>query len=286
MLSLRARRTLIWKRIKYHWPVAKIVSHFSISRETFYYHWNNYSKYGWDGLIIKSKAPHAVHKTADDIVKEIIALRKKFLWGPNKIENYFRSKGIHVSHGAIYNVLVDNNLNNPLDYTRKTWGKTRFQRMHPNTLWQADFKLLDDDTWMLTFLDDCSRFVTICKENIDATTENAILLLGKGIKNHGMPLQVLTDQGVQFFYAKDSPGEFTQFCIENNIQHIVASKRRPTTIGKVERWHRTYKEERYRFPTLRRYLHYYNFVRIHQSLNYLTPAEVFIGKKSVRDVVG
>lgn len=278
MLSLRARRTLIWKRIKYNWPVTKICNHFRINRDTFYYHWNNYSKYGWSGLKIKSKAPHNVHRIADSIVKEIISLRKKYLWGPNKIENYFSNKGVSVSHGAIYKVLVKHNLNNPIDYTRKTWGKIRFQRSEPNQLWQADFKLLDDDSWMLTFLDDCSRFVTVCKEDIEATAENAILLLEKAGRRFSFPVQVLTDQGIQFF---DTNGisEFTRFCLDNRIEHILASKRRPTTIGKVERFHRTYEEERHRFATLRKYLHYYNYIRLHQSLNYLTPAEVYFDKK-------
>jgi len=50
-------------------------------------------------------------------------------------------------------------VNRPIDFTRKTWSKRRFERMHSNSLWQADFKLMPNDNWMLTYLDDHSRFV-------------------------------------------------------------------------------------------------------------------------------
>jgi DNA invertase Pin-like site-specific DNA recombinase len=57
MLILRARRAIINRRVKYGWPVIKICSHFNINRDTFYYHWNNYQKYGWEGLEIASRKP-------------------------------------------------------------------------------------------------------------------------------------------------------------------------------------------------------------------------------------
>jgi transposase InsO family protein len=62
---------------------------------------------------------------------------------------------------------------------------------------------------------------------------------------------------------------------ELGVQHIVASKRRPTTIGKVERFHRTYNEEAWRYRTLGAFLQYYNYRRIHQALDYQLPAEVY-----------
>ena len=68
---------------------------------------------------------------------------------------------------------------------------------------------------------------------------------------------------------------FSQFCLDNGIEHIVASKRRPTTIGKVERFHRTYDKEYHKYKSLRGFVYYYNFKRSHQSLGYLTPSEVY-----------
>lgn len=76
MLSLKARRAIIRRRVKYNWPVAKICSHFSISRETFYYHWNNYLQRGWEGLEIASRKPDTVHYTPKEIADRIVELRR------------------------------------------------------------------------------------------------------------------------------------------------------------------------------------------------------------------
>jgi len=274
-LSLRARRTLIWKRIKYNWSVTKICEHFRITRRSFYYHWNNYQKYGWEGLSIKSRRPHTIHRTPQHIVDKVIQIRKEHNYGPNKIEAELKRQGIKISHNTIHRILVKHGLNNPIDKPRRKWGKKRFEREHSNSLWQADFKLTEDDKWMITFLDDHSRFVVGCKINLDATGENAIKLLEKAIAKFGNPKQLLTDQGTQFVNPRGGVTKFTQFCLDNGIRHIVASKRRPTTIGKVERWHRTYEEEHCKYKTLRWFVYYYNYKRINQAINYLTPAEVY-----------
>jgi len=90
----------------------------------------------------------------------------------------------------------------------------------------------------------------------------------------------LTDQEPQF-YCADKEGKehgesvLTRTLKELGIQHIVASKRRPTTIGKVERFHRTYEEESWRFRTLGTFLRYYNYERLHRALDYQFPAEVY-----------
>jgi len=274
MLSLRARRTLIWKRVKHGWTVNKICSHFRINRDTFYYHWNSYKQHGWDGLAIKPRTPHTIHRTPDNVVKDIVRIRNRFNYGPNKIEAYLKQNGISIGHNTIHRILVGNNLNNPIDYQRKTWGKSRFERNHSNSLWQADWKLTDDDMWMITFLDDHSRFVVGSKIDINATAEAAMHLLEKCISKFDSPKQLLTDQGIQF-HDTNGISSFTQFCTDNKIEHILASKRRPTTIGKVERWHRTYDEEHTKFDSLRKFVHYYNYVRINQAINYMTPAQVY-----------
>ncbi|MCK4492293.1 MAG: integrase core domain-containing protein [Candidatus Altiarchaeales archaeon] len=59
------------------------------------------------------------------------------------------------------------------------------------------------------------------------------------------------------------------------IQHIVASKRIPTTIGKVKRFHRSYEEEAWRYPNQGMYIQHYNYERPHQALNNSTPADIY-----------
>jgi transposase InsO family protein len=75
-------------------------------------------------------------------------------------------------------------------------------------LWQADFKLCNDDFWMISYQDDHSRFVTGSVKIYSPTGENAILLLDRAVRRFGIPRQILTDQGTQF---KPARGEIISF---------------------------------------------------------------------------
>ena len=44
---------------------------------------------------------------------------------------------------------------------------------------------------------------------------------------------------------------------------------KPTTLGKIERWHRTYDVERPRFKKHEQFIKYYNNKKVHMSLNYI-----------------
>jgi putative transposase len=272
-LSLRKRKWIVRKKLQ-GWDVNEICSHARISRFTFYYHWNSYQQNGWKGLEIKSRKPQNVHKTPESVVNNVLKLRKEHEWGPNKIEGYLKNKGVQIGHNTIYRIICNAGLNNPIDKPRRIWGTRRFERMHSNSLWQTDFKLTPEDEWMITFLDDHSRFVVGCNTNETEKAEDALHLLSLCIRKFGLPQQILTDRGSQFFDERGVT-QFRQFCIDNRIQHIVTSKRRPSTIGKVERWHRTYEEERHKYATLEGLVRYYNYIRPHQSLGYKVPAEIY-----------
>ena len=113
--------------------------------------------------------------------------------GPSKIAGHLSHKGFTIDHNRVYRVICEADLNHPIDRPRRTWGAKRFQREHSNSLWQADFKLCDDDWWMISFQDDHSRFVTGSVKVWDPTGENAIQLPGMAVKRYGVPEQILTD---------------------------------------------------------------------------------------------
>jgi transposase InsO family protein len=257
--------------------VCWICGHYGVSRKTFYYHLRNFRREGWSGLGAKSHRPHLIHSTPQKTVDWIVQLRENYGWGPNRIEGYLKQKGTSVGHSTVYRVLCKAGLNQPLGEPRKTWGRKRFQRHKPNELWQADWKLTRDDQWMITYLDDYSRFIPGCQIFENANTENSLSVLKQAIKDYGKPQQILTDQGVQFYtWQENGKTDFTKYLERKGIQHIVASKRRPTTIGKVERFNGSYEREAWRYPSLQEYIQHYNYERPHQALQYLTPANLYI----------
>lgn len=85
-------------------------------------------------------------------------------------------------------------------------------------------------------------------------------------------LSVQTDNGSEF------RGIFHVWLTKKNITHYFIPKSSPYWNGKVERVHRTIDDEYYHNPlrvwaTRYEWLQYYNFERIHLSLNGLTPQE-------------
>lgn len=261
-------------------PVNSICVQVGVSRKMFYYWWSRYQTCGWDGLKEKPKGrPCGV--TLDNTIKErILKLRKRYEWGPNKIAGYLIHRGITVNHHQVYDIVCQAGLNRPITEPRKTWGTRRFEREHNNSLWQADFKLCDDDYWMISYQDDHSRFITGSVKIWNPTGENAIKLLDHAVSKYGSPVQILTDQGTQFKPARGNGiSAFRRHCKGLGIEHITASVRRPTTCGKIEAFHKAYQTESHLFNRHWSFIRYYNYTRPHEGIKYLTPAEIYLNKK-------
>jgi len=275
---LRRRRWIVRRKLE-GWTSSKVATALRIDERTVYRWWSLYRKQGWEGLHVKSRVPHTYWKTPQETVNLILKLRREKHWGPCKIEGYLKNYGaegvIAVGHNTIHRVLFKAGLNNPIEAPRKVWGKRRFERLYSNNLWQADFKMTEKDEWMISFLDDHSRFVPGSKIHRNPTGEHAIQLLEECIKNYGKPDQILTDQGTQFTPARGEISEFTKYCSGKGIQHIMASVRRPSTIGKIEAFHKAQKYESWMYPTHQEFVTYWNYKRPHQGIGYLYPADVY-----------
>jgi putative transposase len=240
----------------------------------FYRWWNRYQTLGWRGLEEKPKGRPNGPEIDRALKDRIVKLRERYEWGPKKIAGTLRHKGYDIDNNQAYKIICQAGLNHPIAAPRKTWGTKRFQREHNNSLWQADFKLCDDDFWMISYQDDHSRFITGSIKIWNPTGENAMLLLDRAVRKYGVPQQILTDQGTQFKPARGGISAFRHHCTELGIEHITASVRRPTTCGKIEAFHKAYQVESHLFKQHWSFIRYYNFTRPHEGIDYLTPAEI------------
>jgi len=274
----KLKRWIVKKKLEGQ-PVKSICVQARVSRKMFYYWWNRYQTRGWQGLKEKPKGRPCGPQLEEPIKEKIIKLRKRYEWGPSKIAAYLGHRALEVDHHQVYAVICQAGLNHPISTPRKTWGTKRFQREHNNSLWQADFKLCDDDYWMISYQDDHSRFVTGSAKIWNPTGENAIMLLDRAVKRYGVPRQILTDQGTQFKSARGGTSAFRLHCSELGIEHITASVRRPTTCGKIEAFHKAYQTESHLFNVHWSFIRYYNYVRPHEGIGYLTPAEIYLKQK-------
>ena len=226
----------------------------------------------WD-LKDKSKRPKIIHRKINyEIEKKVLMIRKKTGWGENKICNYFPN----LSHKSINKILRKHKLTNPQNRKKQRIKYIRWQRKHPNSLWQIDHSDQKiEDKWAVSVIDDCSRkslaFVPVNR----VTTDVVIKIIDSLIKLYGKPKQILTDNGGAYG-LKSKHSRFDRKLKFRGIEHIRGAVHSPTTQGKVERLFQTFKKE-FKFCNgdSELWRMRYNHFRPHTSLNNKTPDEIY-----------
>lgn len=230
---------------------------------------------GWD-LQDKSRRPNTIHyKINSKIEQEVVNIRNKTGWGPEKLYPCLRHIGI--SEMSIKRIIKKHNL----CCETKTKGKrvkwVRWQRNHPNSLWQVDHTDEQDlfNCYTLSVIDDCTRYsIALVKLNI-VTTDNVTHVLDNLIRQHGKPKQILTDNG-SAYGLKSSHSRFDRWCRRKGIQHIRTKVHSPTTNGKVERLFKTMDEElKFCNNDLELFRMRYNHFRPHGSLKGKCPGDIY-----------
>lgn len=262
------------------WKDIEIRSHIETPKRTYFY-WKSLMKQGKQALLAHKQKPGPklrffVHAAE---ARRIQVWRKTYGWGPTKIEGHLKQHyQLHIPHNRIHQLLKEKGLNKPIGQPRKTWGKKRWGRKHSMSLWQGDWKDVNTEyNPMLTFYDDHSRFIAASRRFAESTMENSIKLLEQAFKRHGVPEQILTDRGSQFWNNKgEGPTDFTQCIEEHGATHIKASKGRPTTCGKIENFHGCYDKEIWITKgNHAKFVQYWNYKRPNGTIGYLFPVEVF-----------
>ena len=247
-----------------------------------------YEEFGWDGLKDhKTGRPEIVLNANAEVI--IFDLRKRFGYGPCRIEHLLKSKGFAISHRQIEKLLLRNGLVQPNVKKQKARKWVRYELPYPNDLWHTDWSYDPFSQQQLAvYLDDKTRLVTSFGLFRNGNAENSIALLKAGIAEYGKPKCVMTDHGSQYYANHpDANQKNTQFRIALDvlgIRHYVARVNRPQTNGKVERFFLSYKTEyaTSSFQSLGDYIRHYNEARPHMSLNFKTPKEVWNELKSER----
>lgn len=270
----KLRRWCVRRKIE-GWRVTDICAHARISRSTFYFWWRKYRDGGLENLEPGSRRPRTIHRTRESIVQRIVELRKETGWNEKAIVAKLGLEGVEVNHSTVYRILARHGLIKHLDKPRKQKTYRHWSRKHPNSLWQVDLCIYDK-RWMAAFLDDCSRFAIALELFEHGTTRNILGLFESAIDEYGRPREVLTDHGTQFYACRGEKSRFTMFCEENDIKHIFGGIGKPTTLGKVERFNRTFKELYPRFNCMEGFIEHYNYEKPHGGLNYATPASIYL----------
>ena len=230
---------------------------------------------GWDFRDL-SRRPKTIHfKITSEIEKEVIDLRKKTGWGQEKLHPYLRH--LNISERSIKRIIKKHKLCRKTKTRGKRIKWVRWQRKHPNSLWQIDHTDEQElfNCYTLSVLDDCSRY-SLALVKLNRVTTNAVThILDELIKKHGKPKQILSDNG-SAYGLKSKHSRFDRWCRRRGIEHIRAKVHSPTTNGKVERLFKTMDDElEFCEYDLEHFRMRYNHFRPHSSLKNKTPASVY-----------
>ena len=174
-------------------------------------------------------------------------------------------------------------------------AKDKFE--HPtkrvNELWQTDFTYFKIMNWgwyyLSTILDDFSRCIlawkltsTMNAMDVQETLEIALRKTGLDHVNVLLRPRLLSDNGSCYLSH-----DLENYLQRKHIEHTRGAPYHPMTQGKIERYHRSMKNvvklQNYYSPEelereLTHFVEYYNNQRYHESLDNLTPMDVYTGK--------
>lgn len=228
----------------------------------------------WD-LKDKSKRPNVIHtKITKEIEDKVIELRNNTGWGCEKLHTHLI--GLNISQISIHRILRKYGLCEKSSTRDKPKKYIRWQRKHPNSLWQIDHSDQKvENKWLFSVIDDCSRYNLALIPLNRVTSSVVTKILDDLIKIYGKPREILSDNG-SAYGLKSKHSEFDRWCRKRNINHIRSAIHRPTTCGKVERLFQTLKRELgFCNNDLELFRMRYNHFRPHLSLNNKSPAEIY-----------
>ncbi len=119
-------------------------------------------------------------------------------------------------------------------------------------------------------------------EDVTATLELALEASGCDQAHVLHKPRLLSDNGSSYI-----AGDLADWLADRKMTHVRGAPYHPQTQGKIERWHQTLKNrillENYYLPgdleaQVEAFVHDYNHHRYHESLDNLTPADVYFGR--------
>ncbi len=277
--------------------VRQTLARLDIHKSTFYNWLKRYQENGIDGLEDKKPMPQSVwNKVCDEHRGAIVdlALDKPELSPRELAVHYTDNHRYFVSESTVYRLLKEQDLITSLAYIlMEASDKFQSPTLRVNEMWQTDFTYFKIIGWgwyyLSTVLDDYSRYIvawrlctSMSASDVSDTLDDALSFTGLDEVRVNHKPRLLSDNGPCYI-----SGELAEHLKDNGLSHTRGRPYHPQTQGKIERWHRSMKNQillnNYYLPCelqehLQRFVSYYNHERYHESLNNLTPADVFYGR--------
>ena len=263
---------------------------FGITRHTGYKWIERYST--GQPLTDLSRRPHtSPSRTPEAVEQLILAVRLDNPgWGAKMIRDVLIQDGYKNIPCAktVNNILHRYNCISP-EESQKRQPFTRFEKELCNQMWQADFKgefrMVDGNyCYPLDIMDDHSRFAIRVEPRL-GTANVVIPVFTEAFREFGLPDSILSDNGAQFAGFRKGYTQFERWLMDLDILPIHGRIKHPQTQGKIERFHRSMKQELLNHTTianiedakykLSAWRDKYNNIRPHEALGRKRPVDVY-----------
>ena len=280
-----------------HLGIRRTLEQIGVSRATFYRWYDRYQTGGPEALEDRPSRPSRVwNRIPDDTRQQILALAlEETELSPRELAVRFTdTTGYFVSEASVYRLLKAHDLiTSPAFIVMKAASEFTDKTSRPNEMWQTDFTYLKIIGWgwmyLSTILDDFSRYIiawklctTMTAQDVTATLEMALKASGCDQAHVHHKPRLLSDNGSSYI-----AGDLADWLDDRKMTHVRGAPYHPQTQGKIERWHQTLKNrillENYYLPgdleaQVDAFVDHYNHHRYHESLDNLTPADVYFGQ--------
>jgi transposase InsO family protein len=277
-------------------PVRRTLGQLGIPKSTFYGWYERYREGGDEALADARPICGRVWNQLPEKIREsllALALERPEL-SARELAVRYTERGYFVSESSVYRLLKAHDLiTRPAFVLMKAADKFQQPTTAINQLWQTDFTYLKVIGWgwfyLSTVLDDYSRYILAWKlcdgmtaRDVSDTLDLALAASGLETATVKRRPRLLSDNGPSYVSA-----ELKDWLDDHGMGHTRGRPYHPMTQGKIERWHRWMKNqvllENYYLPgdlkaRLGEFIGYYNTQRYHESLNNLTPEDVYTGR--------
>ena len=280
-----------------HLPVRRTLDKIGIPKTTFYAWLDRYATGGFDALEDHRPSPKRVwNRIPDDVRERIVQLAlDEPDHSPREIAVAFTDRErSFVSEASVYRLLKARGLmTSPAFIVMKAADRFANPTTAINQLWQTDFTYLKVIGWgwfyLSTVLDDFSRYIvawklctTMAASDVTATLDLALQASGLDQTETDRRPRLLSDNGPSYV-----ANDLSEWLVSQGMRHTRGKPYHPMTQGKIERWHLSLKSrillENYYLPgdlerAVADFVEHYNHRRYHESLDNLTPADVYFGR--------
>ena len=231
-------------------------------------------------------------RTPEAVERRILELRAENPgWGAKTLRKVLENQGEQnlPCVKTVNNILRRNGCISP-EESQKRQPFTRYEKEKCNMMWQTDFKgefRMEDNNYCypLTIIDDHSRFSIKIAPRL--STKNIVIpVFTEVFHEYGLPDSILSDNGAQFAGFRKGYTQFERWLMELDILPIHGRIKHPQTQGKIERFHRTMKQELLNHISISNiddaevqfgdWREKYNNIRPHEALGMKTPGQVYI----------